>query len=90
VRCRGSNIVKTVGSEMVVRLSALCGGCHFSPQMDYFSAFGTHFRYRLSKPQGLVGLEGSGKLIQIIRLIQSRTRNHLEVPLPLCYRMPYS
>jgi hypothetical protein len=31
----------------------------FTPQKHYFSASGTHF---LSKPQGLVRLEGSGKL----------------------------
>jgi hypothetical protein len=32
------------------------------PQKHYFSASGTHFCYRLSKPQGLVWPEGLGKL----------------------------
>jgi hypothetical protein len=33
-----------------------------TPQKHYFSAFGTHSCYRLSKLQGLVRLEGLGKL----------------------------
>jgi hypothetical protein len=33
-----------------------------TPQKHYFSASGTHFCFRLSKPQGLVRLEGIGKL----------------------------
>jgi hypothetical protein len=33
-----------------------------STQKQYFSASGTHFCYWLSKPQGLVRLEGLGKL----------------------------
>jgi hypothetical protein len=34
---------------------------HSTPQKHYFSASGTHFCYRLSKPQGLVWVEGLGK-----------------------------
>jgi hypothetical protein len=34
----------------------------FTPHKHYFSASGTHFRSRLSKPQGLVRPEGLGKL----------------------------
>jgi hypothetical protein len=33
-----------------------------TPRIHYFSAFGTPFRQRLSKPQGLVRPEGLGKL----------------------------
>jgi hypothetical protein len=36
-----------------------------TPEKHYFSAFGTHFCQRLSKPQGLVRLAGLGKLKQI-------------------------
>jgi hypothetical protein len=32
-----------------------------APQKHYFSAPGTHFRYRLTKPQGLVRQEGIDK-----------------------------
>jgi hypothetical protein len=32
------------------------------PQKYYFSVFGTHFCLRLSKPQGVLRLEGLGKL----------------------------
>jgi hypothetical protein len=35
-------------------------------QKHYFSASGTHFCYRLSKPQGLVRPGGLGKLKKII------------------------
>jgi hypothetical protein len=41
---------------------------HFSPEKHYFSASGTNFCYRLSKPQGLVQLEGLGNLKKIILL----------------------
>jgi hypothetical protein len=33
----------------------------FTPQKHYFSAFGAHLCYRLSKPQGQVRPEGLGK-----------------------------
>jgi hypothetical protein len=39
----------------------------------YLSASDTQFCYRLSKPQGLVQLEGLGKLKKLIHLIGSRT-----------------
>jgi hypothetical protein len=64
---------------MAVRLSELCTGCCFTPQKHYFYASGTHFCKSLSKPQGLVRPEGLGKLINIIHLIGSRTRD-----LPVC------
>jgi hypothetical protein len=38
---------------------------HTTPQKHYFPASGTHFCYRLSKPQGLVRLEGLGELKKI-------------------------
>jgi hypothetical protein len=48
----------------------------FTPQKQYFSASGTHFCYRLSKPQGLVRPEGFGKLKKkVIHLIGSRNRD---------------
>jgi hypothetical protein len=56
---------------MAVRLSALRTGRCFTPQKHYFYASGTHFCYRLSKPQGLVRPEGLGELIKIIHLIGS-------------------
>jgi hypothetical protein len=34
----------------------------YTPQKHYFSASGTHLCYSLGKPQGLVRLEGIGKL----------------------------
>jgi hypothetical protein len=37
-----------------------------TPQKHYFSASGTHFCKRLSKPQGLVRLRGLGKLKNVI------------------------
>jgi hypothetical protein len=46
-----------------------------TPQKYYFSASGTHFCQRLSKPEGLVRPEGSGKLKKISDLIGSRTRD---------------
>jgi hypothetical protein len=60
---------------MAVRLSALRTGRCFTPQKHYFYASDTHFCKRLSKPQGLMGPEGLGKLIKIIPLIGSRTRD---------------
>jgi hypothetical protein len=51
-----------------------------TPQKHYFSASGTHFCYRLSKPQGLARPEGLGKLKKKkIHLIGFRTRD-----LPAC------
>jgi hypothetical protein len=52
-------------------------------QKHYFSAPGTHFCYRLSKPQGPVRTEGLGKLKTLIHLIGSRTSG-----LPACSMMP--
>jgi hypothetical protein len=40
----------------------------------YFTASGTHFCWRLSKPQDLVRPEGLSKLIGIIHFIASLTR----------------
>jgi hypothetical protein len=40
----------------------------FTLQKHYFSVSGTHFCYRMSKPQGLVLLEGLGKLKKLICL----------------------
>jgi hypothetical protein len=37
-----------------------------TPQKHYFSASGTHFYYKLSKPQGLVRPKGFGKLKKFI------------------------
>jgi hypothetical protein len=45
---------------IAVNLSALRTGRALFHK--HFSASGIHFCYRLSKPQGLVGLEGLGKL----------------------------
>jgi hypothetical protein len=59
-----------------------------TPQKHYFSAAGTHFCWRLSKPPGLGRLEGSGKLKKLIYVIRSRIRDlpHCSiVPQPLCY-----
>jgi hypothetical protein len=53
-----------------------------TPQKCYFSASGTHFSQRLSKPKGLVLPEGLGKL-KNIQLIGSRTRD-----LPACSIVP--
>jgi hypothetical protein len=68
---------------MAVRLSALRTGRCFTPQKHYFYASGTQLCYRVSKPQGLVRPEGFGKLIKIIHLIGSRTRD-----LPICKIAP--
>jgi hypothetical protein len=35
---------------------------HFTPQKHYYYVSGTHFCWRLSKPQGLVRPEGLGKI----------------------------
>jgi hypothetical protein len=68
---------------MAVRLSAPRTGRFLTPQKHYFYASGTHFFSRLSKPQGLVRPEGLSKLIKIIHLIGSRTRD-----LPVCNIAP--
>jgi hypothetical protein len=47
----------------------------------YFYVSGTHFYYRLSKPQGLVRPEGLGKFKN--HLIEYRTRD-----LPVCSVVP--
>jgi hypothetical protein len=52
---------QTIGSQMVVMLSVLRTDRALLPR-NYFSASGTHFCWRLSKPQGLVRLDGLGKL----------------------------
>jgi hypothetical protein len=62
---------------MALRLSALC-----SPEI-FLSVSGTHFSYRLSNLQGLVRLQGLGKLIKFDDLIRSETRN-----LPACSIVP--
>jgi hypothetical protein len=54
-----------------------------TPQKHYFSASGTHFCLGLSKPQGLVQLEGLGKLTKIIHVTGSPTRD-----LPACIIVP--
>jgi hypothetical protein len=46
----------------------------FTPQ-KHFSASGTHFCQRLSKPQGLLRPERLGELKKLIHLIRSRTRD---------------
>jgi hypothetical protein len=43
-----------------------------TPQKHYFSASDTHFCQRLSEPQGLVQVEGSGTLKKFIHLIGSQ------------------
>jgi hypothetical protein len=54
----------------------------FTPQKHYyFYVSGTHFSYRLSKPQGLVRPEGLGNLQH--HLIGYRTRD-----LPVCSIVP--
>jgi hypothetical protein len=68
---------------MVVRLSALSAGCTVLPR-NFFSS-GTHLCWRLSKPQGLVQLEGIGKLKMFNELTGTRTRDlpaHSTVPQP--------
>jgi hypothetical protein len=46
---------------------------HFTPQKHYyFEVSGTHFCYRLSKPQGLVRPEGLGKFKNSLRVSNPR------------------
>jgi hypothetical protein len=61
-------------------------------QKHYFSAFSTHFYYRLSEPQGILRPEGLGKLKKCIHLIGSRTHDFPAcsiVPSPLRYRVSH-
>jgi hypothetical protein len=58
---------------MAVGFSALRTSHALLPRNIMFPAFGTHFCYRLSKPQNLVRLEGLGKLKKFIHLIRNRT-----------------
>jgi hypothetical protein len=54
-----------------------------TPQKHYLYAFGTHFSSRLSKSQGLLLLDGLGKLKKKIHIMGSRTRY-----LPVCSIKP--
>jgi hypothetical protein len=74
----------SISSQMAVSWSALSAGRRSTPQKHYFSASGTHLCWRLSKPQSLVRPEGVGKVIKIIHLIGSRTRD-----LSICNEVPY-
>jgi hypothetical protein len=49
----------------------------YFPEIFFFSVSGTHFYQRLSKPQGLMLLEGLGKLKKFNDLIRSQTHNLL-------------
>jgi hypothetical protein len=51
-----------------------------TPQKHYISASGTHFCYRLSKPEDLVRPEGLGELIKFNHFVESRTRDLPAVP----------
>jgi hypothetical protein len=77
---------------MTVRLSASRTGSALLPQNIFFiPVTGTHFCWRLTKPQGLERPEGLGKLIQFNYLITTRTRGLLAcsiVPQPLQVAMP--
>jgi hypothetical protein len=67
VRRRGSQIAYTIGSQMAEKLSSMHTGRALLPR-----------NIRLSKPQGLVQLEGLGELKKkkkVIHFIGSRTRN---------------
>jgi hypothetical protein len=56
---------------------------HSTPQKHFLSASGTYFCQRLSKLQGLVRLDGLGKLKKFNYFIRSRTRD-----LPSCSIVP--
>jgi hypothetical protein len=74
---------------MAGRLSALRTGLALLPR-NIFSASDTRFCWTLSKPQGLVRLEGLRKLKEFIRLVRSRTRGlpaYSIAPQPLRYRV---
>jgi hypothetical protein len=51
-----------IDSQMAVRLSSLRTGRALLPRFFFFFASDTYFCWRLSKPKGLVLLEGLGKL----------------------------
>jgi hypothetical protein len=68
---------------MAVRLLAIRTGRALLPTNISLYVSSTHFCYRLSKPQGLVRLEGLRKLIKIIHLTGPRTRD-----LPACSIVP--
>jgi hypothetical protein len=82
MRYLGSHIVYTAGSQMVVRLSALRAGSRFTVQKHFYIS-GNHFCQRLSKSLAPVRPKGLGKLIKIIHLIRSLTRD-----LPACSALP--
>jgi hypothetical protein len=67
---------------MAVRLSAICAGRALLPR-NFFSVPDTHFCQRLSKPQGLMRLEGLVKLKKFNSLLGTRTRD-----LPTCSLVP--
>jgi hypothetical protein len=60
---------------MAVRFSVLHAGHCFAPQKHYFFVSGTNLCWRLSKSQCLVRPEWLGKLIKIIHIIRSLTRD---------------
>jgi hypothetical protein len=60
---------------MAPRLSALRAGRRLTHQKQYFSASDTHSCQRMCKPQGLVRPEVLGKLMKVIHLTESRTRD---------------
>jgi hypothetical protein len=67
------------GSEVASLMCRLCP----APEKQIFSASGTCFCYRLCKFQGLVRLEGLGKLKKFNTLIGSQTHD-----LPACSIVP--
>jgi hypothetical protein len=68
---------------MAVRLSALRARRALLHRNFFFSVSGTHFCKGLSQPQGLVLLEGLGKLKKSIHIIGTRTPD-----LPACSILP--
>jgi hypothetical protein len=75
--CLGSRL--TDGGKVVSLMHCPCS----APQKHYFYASGTHFCWTLTKPDGLVLLEGLGKLKTFLHLIGSRTHD-----LPACSIAP--
>jgi hypothetical protein len=72
VRCRVSHIFYTIGSQMTVRFSALSAGRLLTPS----KIPGTHFCWRLSRPQGhsaAVKIRSTEK----IHLIGTRMKDYL-------------
>jgi hypothetical protein len=68
---------------MGIKMSASLTGHILLPKNIFVSVSGTHFCYRLSKPQSLMQMEGLGKLIKISHLIGSQTHD-----LPACSIVP--